>query len=541
MLTNTLNSITNLFKKTFYKIYQKIGTIIIIIIIAAAGVYTYMYFFTSKVVEDTTTVKIQQLKQYVEVTGSVQASLDANLSFQTLGAVSFVGVKVGDIVSEGKVLATLQSGDAQASLLQAQAQLASAKATLGQLTQGFRKEEIAIKQQAVDNAKSSLEGSYSSIPDTIRNVDATTADIVKNKLNSLFINNGYNYTLSFSSCNQSLQSSIEMSRSKLEKILSEYQNKSSTISILSSTDTIDNVFEQAYLVTVATNELVDSISSLLLLSCSSQNLFLDPIRVTLSAVRITINSLFLDITSKRNTLNVTKNAESQAIRDLDLTKAGTDPYKLKAQFATVSQAEAQVAAAQSSLQKTKIVAPFSGTISDIFISEGETVTSGKTVISMFASDAFEIEAKVPEIDIIKVKIGSEVEVTLDAYGKAVNFPAKVTRVNPTAILEGGVPMYKVVITFLDKDLRIKSGMTANVNIVTENKPQALVLEARFVEVIDQSHGLVTVRKGKIDTKEEIILGFRGQDGLIEIISGLVPEDLIVSPSTLVRSAQKQTN
>ena len=528
------------FKQLSQNLSQKTGTIAVIIIIVI-GTSAYKFFSAPKVVEDTTTVKLQQLKQYVEVTGSVQASRDANLSFQTLGAVSHVGVKVGDTVPQGRVLATLQSGDAQATLLQAQAQLASAEATLGQLTQGFRKEEIAIKQQIVDNAKNSLEESYSAIPDTIRNVDATTLDVIKNKLNNLFINNGGRYTLSFSSCDQNLQSSIETSRSKLEKTLTEYQKQSSIISVLSSTETIDTVFEQAYLTTVATNDLVGSISNLLLLSCSSQNTSLDATRATLSTVRTTMNSLFLDITNKRSALNVTKNAVSQATRDLELTQAGTDPYKLKAQAAQVSQAEAQVAAAQSGLQKTMIVAPFSGTISDVTITEGETVTSGKTVVSMLAIDAFEIEAKVPEIDIVKVKTGAEVEVTLDAYGKAIIFPAKITRVNPTATIEGSVPMYKVIVTFLGKDVRIKSGMTANVHIVTANKSQALAIEARFVEVVDEAHGLVTVRKDNVDTKRTLNLGIRGQDGLIEVISGLVPGDLLVPPSNIVRSAQKQTN
>lgn len=539
MSINTLNPFAMFFKKLSQNLSQKIGTIAVIIIIIL-GVSAYKFFSASKVAEDTTTVKFQQLKQYVEVTGSVQASRDANLSFQTLGAVSYVGVKVGDTVPQGKILATLQSGDAEAILLQAQAQLSSAEATLGQLTQGFRKEEIAIKQQTVDNAKNSLEESYSAIPDTIRNVDATTLDIIKNKLNNLFINNGGRYTLSFSSCDQNLQSSIETSRSKIEKTLTEYQKQSSIISVLSSAETIDTVFEQAYLATVATNDLVGAISNLLLLSCSSQNTSLDATRATLSTVRTTMNSLFLDITSKRSALNMAKNAVSQVTRDLELTQAGTDPYKLKAQAAQVSQAEAQVVAAKSGLQKTMIAAPFSGTISDITITEGETVTSGKTVVSMLAIDAFEIEAKVPEIDIVKVKTGAEVEVTLDAYGKAIIFPAKITRVNPTATTEGSVPMYKVIVTFLGKDARIKSGMTANVHIVTENKSQALALEARFVEVVDEAHGLVTVRKDNVDTKHTVILGIRGQDGLIEVISGLVPGDLIIAPSMIVKSAQKQT-
>lgn len=539
MSTNFLQSLQAFFTRTVPHYFHKMGKFSLLLVLVV-GVVAFKFFSTPKEVVETETVRVGELKQYVEVTGAVQASRDASLSFQTLGAVSSVNVKVGDVVSQGKVLASLQSGDAQASLLQAQAQLASANATLEQLVQGSRKEELAIKQQVVDNASNSLEQSYISLPDVIRNVDSTTADVVKNKLNTLFTNNGNHYSLSFSSCDQNLQSNLEMSRTKIEATLAEYQKKSSVISVLSPKENIDSVFEDAYNVTVATNELVSSISNLLLSSCSTQNTTLDANRATLSLVRTTMNTLFMDITTKRTALNVAKNTLSQASRDLDLAKAGTDPYRIKAQTAAVGQAEALVASAESGLRKTSIVAPFTGTISDVSISEGENVTGGKTVITMLAVDSFEIEAKVPEIDIVKIKTGAKVDVTLDAYGKAIVFPATVTRINPTATIEGSVPMYKVIITFVGGDARIKSGMTANVSIITESKSQAIVVASRFVEVKDEKNGTVTLRKNGVDSKREVSLGIRGKDGLIEIISGLVPGDEVIPPSTGVRSAQKQT-
>ena len=538
--TVTVNPVSHFIKKYVYHLSRYPGWSSLALIVISSIVY-FTLFSTPKVEIETATVDMGTLSQYVEVTGSVQASRDASLAFQTLGAVSYVGVKVGDAVTQGKVLATLESGDAQAALLQAQAQLGSAQATLGQLTQGSRKEEIAVKQQIVDNAKNTLLQSYIALPDTIRNVDATTADVIKNKLNSLFINNGDHYNLSFPSCDQSLQSTIEASRTKIELTLADYQKKSSVISVISSQEDIDAVFEQAYTATVATNNLITSISNLLLAPCSAQNVSLETTRATLSTVRATMNTLFADISTKRSTLSVAKNTLSQAIRDLELTQAGTDPYKLKSQAALVNQAEAQVASAQSGLRKTMILAPFNGTISDVNVSVGETVSGGKTVINMLAVDAFEIEAKIPEIDIVKIKVGQDVDVTLDAYGKGEIFPATVTRINPTASVEGTVPVYKVIVTFTGKDPRVRSGMTANVNIITENKPQALIIPSRFIEIINEKKGTVIVRKNNTDLKKEIQLGVRGKGGLIEILDGVQKGDIVVAPQTSVRSAQKQTN
>lgn len=540
MYINNSNSIISSSKKVSAYVIRK-SKFVVLGIVVAASAYAYVTFYTSKTVDETSVVKLGDLKQYVAVTGAVQASKDANLSFQALGTVDTLSVKVGDVVTQGKILASLEEGDARANLLQAKAQLASAEAVYGQLTQGARKEEIAIKQQIVDNAKNTLAQSYVALPDTIRNVDSTTADVVKNKLNSLFSNNGDRYILSFSSCDQNLQSVVETSRTKLETTLKEYQTKSANVTTLSEEAYIDEVFEQAYTVTVATNNLVNNISNLILLSCSTQNASLDSARVTLSVVKTTINTLFADLTAKRGSLSLAKNTLSQASRDLDLTQAGTDPYKLKAQAALVTQAEAEVARAESGLRKIVITAPFTGTVSDVLITRGETVTSGKTVISMLAGDSFEVEAKVPEIDIVKVKVGALVDVTLDAYGKGVIFPAMVTRINPTASIEGSVPMYKVIITFTGKDTRIKSGMTANVNIITESKTQIIVVPARFVQVLDAAHGTVVVRSNGVDSKKDVVLGSRGENGVIEIISGVTVGDSLVAPTTSVRSAQKQSN
>lgn len=538
MQINFLNNVTNFYKKNLpeYLIKPLFPALLVIVVVGII----YSIFSSSNQESETTIAKIGELKQFVEVTGQVQSSRDANLAFQTVGSVSYIGAKVGDIVPQGKILATLQSGDAQASILQAKAQLESAEATLGQLTQGYRKEEIAIKQQTVDNAKNSLDLVYISLPDTIRSVDSTTVDVVKNKLGTVFVLNGSTYNLSFISCDQSFQSKIESDRAKLEIALNDFQKKSSVISNLSSKEDLDLIFDQAYDITVTTNNIVNDLSKLLFASCSIQNASLDSTRTILSTARTTMSALFSEITTKRNSLSSARNTLSQAERDLELANAGTDPYKLKTQSALVTQAQAQVAQAEANYRKTLVVSPFSGVISEVLITEGETVTSGKTVISMLAVDSFEIEAKIPEIDIVKIKNNLPVEVTLDAYGKAVVFPAKVTRVNPTATIEGSVPVYKAIITFEGNDKRIKSGMTANIKIITENKPHVLILPARFVNMENEAQGVIVLRKNNIDTEQKVTLGVRGQDGLIEILSGLNEGDEVVAPAIGLRSAQKQT-
>lgn len=510
-------------------------------LITIVGCIYYYARSSSGVAPETIAVSRGLISQYVRITGAVQPSNDASLAFQAPGAVEFIGVKIGDVVTQGKVLATLSGADAQATLLQAEANLQNTQATLGSLLQGARPEELAVKQQSVDNAAGALDQVYLTIPDVIRNVDVTTGDIVKNKLASLFTYAGGRYILSFTSCDQSLQSRVETLRSEIENTLSDFQKQSSTISTISSRDALSKSFDKAYQATLATNDLINNASALLFAPCSTTNASLDTYRATLSTARTTMTVLFSEISTKRTTLSTAINSYNQVKRDLDLTKAGADPYRIKGQDALVKQAEAQVASAKAGLEKTKIVAPFSGTISDVSIVRGETVTVGKTVISILTTNAYEVEAKIPEIDVTKIRVGSKVAITLDAYGTGVVFPATVTRINPTASTEGNVPVYKTLVTFNGADERIKSGMTANVKIETENKEEALTLPARFVKVIDETKGTVVVRVGKVDTVKDVTLGIRGENGLIEITSGLQVGDVVVAPTTEDRSAQKQTS
>lgn len=495
-------------------------TFIAFLFVMSSAIVFYTLFSKPEVQMETYTVTSGPIKQYVRVSGQVEASNDANLSFQTTGAVSFIGVKTGDKVDQDKVLVTLAAGDAQSSLLQAQANLSSAQAILSQLRQGARKEEVAYKEQLVENAKSTLTEAYNTLPDAIQNVDSSTADIVKNKFSPLFITNNSKYLLSFSSCDQRLQSEIEEKRTNLETTLADFQKKSSVITAISSTNNIDTTFELGYQAALLTNDLVNSVSNLLLLPCSLSNVNLNTHRANLSGVKATMTGLFSDITAKRGILLASKNALNQANRDLELTKAGTDPYKIQAQRAAVEQAQAQVSQAKTNLNKTILTAPFSGVISNVGVSVGETVSPGKVAVSMLSVEGLQIEAKVPEVDIVKVKVGSVVEVTLDAYGNAVTFPATITRINPTATTEGSVPIYKVIVTFTGSDERIKEGMTANVNIVTEDKQNVVLLPARFVRTITSTKGQVTVFKDGESIPKTITIGIRGSDGQLEIKDGL---------------------
>jgi HlyD family secretion protein len=538
-MKNTIVDGLTPFTRTLKHIGNNKTLLAVVVVGGLLAVWFGVFSSTQKEAEEVYPTR-QSLRQLVKVSGKVQAAQEANLSFQSSGNVSYVGVKIGDTVSQGKVLATLYSGDEQANVLQAKATLANVQATLNQLISGARPEELAIKEQAVKSAQGTLDATYATLPDTIRNVDATIGDTVKNKLAPLFTYSGTRYIMSFSSCDQTLQSQVEEARTALELKLATFQKSATAVSMMSSNDTVDKAFDEAYRATLETNDFISKVSNLLLSSCSVGNTSLDTYRTTLATVRTTMNTVFTDISTKRSALSTAKNTLAQTERDLTLTKAGTDQAKIDAQRALVSQAEASVLSAEARLSKTIIQAPFTGIVTDVTLSRGETASVGKTVIGLISASAFEVEATVPEIDIAKVALGNEVEITLDAYGASEAFPATITRVDPAATFEGNVPKYKVIATFTKNNERVKTGMTANLTIVTKRVADTLSLPVRFVEVIDANRGRVIVKTGEVTKDVDVTIGIRSDDGLIEIKGGLNENDAVVAIQPGERAAQKQT-
>lgn len=105
----------------------------------------------------TATVGRGTVDETVSVTGTVQAPVTDNVSFQVSGTVATVPVKLGTQVKAGQTLATLDSSSLQAQLVSAQGQLASAQASLQKIQEGTAPSTIHVQQVAVRQAEVSMQ------------------------------------------------------------------------------------------------------------------------------------------------------------------------------------------------------------------------------------------------------------------------------------------------------------------------------------------------------------------------------------------------
>ena len=144
--------------------------------------------------------------------------------------------------------------------------------------------------------------------------------------------------------------------------------------------------------------------------------------------------------------------------------------------ADIQQAEAELEMARVRLNRSVVVAPISGVVIQKTVEAGQTVAaslSSPPLVKIAELEEMKVSAFVDEADIGKVKVGQEVEFSVDSYpGRT--FEGKVVRIFPSPLIKDNVVTYDTEIRVPNKDLALKPGMTANVTIILARRQDVLI-------------------------------------------------------------------
>lgn len=179
---------------------------------------------------------------------------------------------------------------------------------------------------------------------------------------------------------------------------------------------------------------------------------------------------------KKHLDRVKKLNSSQYSADKELESAQRDYNNAIVQLglkeAQVSQAQAALNSAETELRYTKIISPVDGIVVSKEVEVGQTVAASFQTPTLFnvAEDLtkMQIEASVVEADIAKVEEGQTTEFSVDSFPDE-TFYGIVTQVRNNPVTTSNVVTYEVIIEIDNKNLKLKPGMTANVDIVTAQK------------------------------------------------------------------------
>ncbi|MCX6789796.1 MAG: efflux RND transporter periplasmic adaptor subunit [Candidatus Gribaldobacteria bacterium] len=494
------------------------------------------------------TVAKQNIIQEVSVTGKVKPAEAVDLAFEKSGKINKIYKEVGQPVSQGEAILSLDSSELQSQLNQAQAQLEIQQINLQTLQKGARSEEISVLQTRLSNAQkalvdtqnkatSDLANLYNNVTDILHSAYAQADDTINKQIDDLFTNaNTDSPQLTFQTTSFQYEISSEQQRVTSGDALKEFKEILDNLN--SNYADLDLALTKSEQKLAVVRDFLDTLTSAL---NSSSNLsaatltaykgYVNTSRTNINAAITAINAqkqstASQKITNQQNITTAQNNIEN-AQRDLDLKKAAATPEQLQENEAQIKSAQANIQNLAIQIAKTTLRSPFDGIVSKQIVKIGQVITANLNVVSIISQANFQIEANVAEADIAKIQVGNQAKTTLDAYGSDVIFEAQVIKIEPAETVIEGVPTYKTTFSFTENSDKIKSGMTANIDVMAAQRENVLAVPYRAI-VAKNNEKIVRVINGEKIEERKVILGLRGSDGFIEIISGLNEGEKIIT-------------
>lgn len=470
------------------KFFKKFLIFFFILLVLVGG---YFFIFKNKNKSDLGykiyKVERKDIKSEVSVLGKVKSFKEVNLAFEQSGKVIDIYKKVGDYVKEGEKLAELDNSEI---LLQ-----------IKQIESNIETNNIKLNY-ARENLKNNTNDLILKIKESYNKVN----DAIRNKTNPLFLDDeSESPRLNISISKEQLKIDLPWERRVFTVLLNNWEKD---LELLNEKSNLDYYLTQAKENLEKTKNFLNKIILALNSTINNDNY---------SSLQ---NDIFLALNNINNTLVSLNNSErdyKNILKEIDLIYRNIEDSKINLELY------------KNKLEKMVLKSSINGLVVFRNVEIGEVVQPNKVVFTISGS-GFEIEANISESDIAKVKIGSIAEVTLDAFGKNELFKAQVIKIEPKEVLIEGIATYKTILRFLDSNSKIKSGMTANINILVDKKENVLVVpikavfekeDKKFVKVLEKNDKNIIIKEVEVKT------GLKNNEGEVEIIEGLNENQEIV--------------
>jgi len=234
-------------------------------------------------------------------------------------------------------------------------------------------------------------------------------------------------------------------------------------------------------------------------------------------------------------------AEKDAIAKQTLDYATTDVSNQKAQ---VQAAEAALTTAQTNLQRSVIVAPFSGNIGISQVRNGALVSAGSTLLNTISStNPIAVEFQINERDISefsKLQNGNantQIYVTLPD-GSRFEETGRISTIDRAVDSQTGT--IKVRASFSNGSNILRAGMNATLNVESKSKEEQLIIPYKAVFEQLGTFNVYTVNDSSKVELKQISLGQKIDDKIV-VTSGLeVGQKIVVDGTTTLRPGSKVT-
>jgi HlyD family secretion protein len=168
------------------------------------------------------------------------------------------------------------------------------------------------------------------------------------------------------------------------------------------------------------------------------------------------------------------NHQSSALRNIAVSRA--DVARCKAQ---ISQAQATLDRADDNLRYSTIVSPMDGIVLSRDVEVGDAVSSilvlgsqATLIMTLGDTSSVYVKGKVDETDIGRVYLGQPARIVVESF-KDKKFQGKVTMIQPFGVEKDNVTTFEVRVSIANPGGELKANMTANAEIILEEKKNVL--------------------------------------------------------------------
>lgn len=459
------------------------------------------------------TVQSGPIAEHVSASGKVESLAEVELHFKNSGLLTSLKVAIRDTVDAGQLLATQDTAQLDAQVLESKSSIDLQRARLNQMIAGASSEEITLAEVALKSAERSYE-------ETARVQDNLVQTAYTKLLNSTFEARPDDDNSDDPA--PSITGTYTLGKEGSIEIASYYSSGgiSFRVSGLTSGTGSGNA--------VVPEPLGDS--GLYITFPSSTRIENKDWIIEIPNKKAT--NYLTNLTTYETALQTKQSALATAQSVIDQKQAELAVKKSEIRPADTAVFQAQISQAEASLQKIlaqrndlMLYAPTDGVVTDVSGEIGETIRPEQSVITLSSGDTLQVRLNVVEDSIINVTVGQKAEITFDAI-KNETFPSTVVSINPAETILGGAVYYEAIIAFDAPDERIRSGMTANVLIETASVEHALTIPLSAIETTS-SQTLVQVFADGTTEERVVVTGLKDRNGQIEVVSGLTEGEQVV--------------
>lgn len=474
--------------------------------------------------------------EIISETGFVQPSREVDLAFERGGRIVSTPVHEGDHVEEGSVLIALDTSEIEAELNAAYARLRAEEVRLDELIRGADELSLGVTQSGVTSAQVTLENAQANLElitaqhDQL--VENTQKTLLSSDLEAHFIgdessNSSYSYTPP--TISGTYESDVEgtyivdLYHSGAPSGASFQYSGLETGTESVSTDNPQPLGRQGLYIQFPNNFAKNTG---VLWEVAIPNTRASGYLTNLNAYNAALEAREVAIESASNAIRSAEAAFNESELQLTQVSSSARDERIEAQRALVRQMQAGAEAIEIAKDNMTLIAPFSGIVTSMDNEEGEIVSAGASALSLISDDNFELVVNISESDIQEIGVGDSAAVRFDAYDDAV-FAANIIRIAPNAKIVDGVRIFEVTLEFSEKDERIRSGLSADIDILAAERVDVLAVPSRAV--VEREDGkFVRVLLGSAIEYLPVTTGLRGSDGKTEIVNGLASGQEIIT-------------